>query len=53
MSNAQDLLSILGGAGGASNHPSTSRAGGVGAMMSGITKMSFLNFNAGKMNTRL
>ena len=40
MSNVQDLLSILGGAGGASNRPTTSRAGGVGATTSGITKTS-------------
>eukprot|EP00579_Thalassiosira_antarctica_P002172 CAMPEP_0201865540 /NCGR_PEP_ID=MMETSP0902-20130614/384_1 /ASSEMBLY_ACC=CAM_ASM_000551 /TAXON_ID=420261 /ORGANISM="Thalassiosira antarctica, Strain CCMP982" /LENGTH=452 /DNA_ID=CAMNT_0048390305 /DNA_START=65 /DNA_END=1423 /DNA_ORIENTATION=+ len=53
MSNAQDLLSILGGAGGASNRPSASRAGGVGSTTSGTTETSILNFKAGKMNTRL
>ena len=52
MSNAQDHLSIFGGARCASNHPSTSRAGGVGVMTSGITETSILNFEAGKMTTR-
>ena len=42
----QDLLSILGRAGGASNRPSTSRAGGVGATTSGITDTSILNYKA-------
>ena len=43
----QDLLSILGGAGGASNRPSTSRAGGVGSATSIITEMFVFDIKAG------
>ena len=46
MGNAEDLLSVLGGDGGAPNRPSTSRAGGVGSTTSGITLTSILNFKA-------
>jgi len=46
MSNAQDLLSIIGGGG-----ASRGRAGG--ATTSGTTETSILNFKAGKMNTTL
>lgn len=50
MSNAQDLLSILGGAGAGANRPS--RAGGAtGGAASNGSETSILHFKAGKMNT--
>ena len=45
MSNAQDLLSILGGG--------AVRSGGRGASTSGSTEKSILSFKAGKMITEL
>lgn len=51
MSNAQDLLSILGGAG--ANRPSRAAGANGGATTNGSTETSILQFKAGKMNTRL
>lgn len=49
MSNAQDLLSILGGA--AANRPPP--AGGAARSTNGTAETSILHFKAGKMNTTL
>jgi len=51
MSNAQDLLSILGGAG--AGGASRGSRGAGGATTGGAAETSILSFKAGKMNTTL